>query len=249
MDYRCQDYHQPMIILVILLLLVTVSGCGGAATEPAKNLHRNPQQTAAPGGPSDPTNTPTPSPQPSPTPNPVATPPVGTQSPPAPTLPPTGAPFPTPEPTDTPDTPATVVPETLEPIAGLVVTVGEATFSVELAATSEEQVQGLSDRSSLAPGGGMLFVYERQRKLNFWMKNMHFSLDIVWIGTDCTVVDITRNAPPPAPDQSTAQLPIYSPEVPAQYVLEINSGEADSQSIVLGDRVEFTGDLFGRFGC
>ena len=256
------------------MLAAASAACGGTATDPPNNL----PPTASPVGPVDPTNTPTPSPHPPPTPNPVVTPADGTQSRPTPSAvvtpadgtqsrptpspvvtptagtqsPSTPTQLPTRDPLSTPeatDPPATAPPPTPEEVVGLVVTVGEANFQVELATTVEEQVQGLSGRSSLAPGEGMLFVYEQPGKYLFWMKDMRLPLDIVWIGTDCTVVDVTRNAPPQAPDQSTGQLPKYSPEVPAQYVLEINAGEADSQNILPGDTVEFIGALVGRFGC
>ena len=129
------------------------------------------------------------------------------------------------------------------------VIVGETAFPMELAITIAEQIQGLSDRSSLAPGTGMLFVYEQESKLTFWMKDMHFPLDMVWIGVDCTVVDITLNAPPPEPDQTLEELPLFAPGVPAQFVLEINAGEANLVGLATGDRVEFAGSLAERHGC
>ena len=124
-----------------------------------------------------------------------------------------------------------------------------ATFRVELAMTVEEQIQGLSDRPSLPSESGMLFVYERQSRYNFWMKDMHFPLDMVWIGADCTVVDVTLNAPPPEPGQTLDQLPLYSPGLPAQFVLEINAGEAEAAGIAPGAPVVFSGSLAGRHGC
>ena len=145
--------------------------------------------------------------------------------------------------------PATAPAETPQEIVGPLVTVGRTAFPVELAITVAQQIQGLSDRSSLALGTGMLFVYEKQSKLTFWMKDMRFPLDMVWIGADCTVVGVTRNAPPPVPGQTDEQLPRFSPAGPAQYVLEINAGEADSESIAPGDPVEFTGSLAGHYGC
>ena len=145
--------------------------------------------------------------------------------------------------------PATAPSETPQEILGPAVTVGGTTFPVELAITVDQQIQGLSDRSSLALGTGMLFVYEKQSKLTFWMKDMRFSLDMVWIGADCTVVGVTLNAPPPAPGQTDEQLPRFSPGVAARYVLEINAGEVDSESVAPGDPVEFTGSLAGRYGC
>ena len=135
------------------------------------------------------------------------------------------------------------------PVEGPVARVGNAAFPVELALTVEEQVQGLSGRENLPPGSGMLFVYEREKRYNFWMIEMRFPLDIVWIGAGCTVVDVTLNAPPPEPGQTPDQLPRYFPVDPAQYVLEINAGEYAASGIGHGDSVEFAGGLTGRYGC
>lgn len=129
------------------------------------------------------------------------------------------------------------------------VRIGTAEFAVELAITPEERAQGLSDRPDLPPGTGMLFIYRQQNRYSFWMRNMHFPLDILWINADCIVADASLNVPPPEPGQTTAQLPRYSPAVPVQYVLEINAGEAVDKGITPGASVEFTGDLAGQFGC
>ena len=144
---------------------------------------------------------------------------------------------------------ATAPVETSPPIEGPMVRVGTALFPVELALTVEQHSQGLSGREVLPPGTGMLFVYQRESRSNFWMKEMRFPLDIVWIGADCTVVDVTLDAPPPEPDQTLDQLPRYSPVDPAQYVLEINAGQFAAEGLRLGDPVEFAGDLAGRYGC
>ena len=122
-------------------------------------------------------------------------------------------------------------------------------FLVELALTADEQIQGLSGRLVLETDTGMLFVYEMQRKYTFWMPDMHFPLDIVWIGSDCTVADVTLNALPPEPGQPNQDLPLYSPESPVQYVLEINAGEAEAKGIKAGVGVGFLGGLAGEYGC
>ncbi len=134
-------------------------------------------------------------------------------------------------------------------VQGPVVSIGGADFPVELALTSEEQIQGLSGRPILPADTGMLFVYEHQSRYSFWMPDMHFPLDIVWIGSDCSVADVTLNALPPEPGQSNEDLPLYSPKSPAQYVLEINAGEADAKGIREGVSVEFLAELAGKYGC
>ena len=128
------------------------------------------------------------------------------------------------------------------------VTVGDASFTVELAATPEERSKGLSGRPTLAAGTGMLFIFKQEGSYAFWMKDMRFPLDMVWIDAQCLVVDITRNAPPPGPEQALSDLPTYGPSAPVVYVLEINAGESEA-GIRPGSQAVFTGSLAGRFGC
>ena len=127
--------------------------------------------------------------------------------------------------------------------------IGGAVFTVDLAVTGEQRAQGLSGREPLPPATGMLFVFPEAVRLTFWMKDMRFPLDLVWIGSDCRVVDITHNAPPPAPDQELADLPRFSPMAPARYVLEVHAGEANSGGLAVGELVAFSGTLAGQHGC
>ncbi len=120
---------------------------------------------------------------------------------------------------------------------------------VELAVTPDERNQGLSGHPPLADNEGMLFVFENEAKWVFWMKDMLFPLDMVWIDSRCTVVDVTENAPKPEPGQGLGDLPHFSPKTLAQYVLEVNAGTAQRTRISIGDQVTFSGSLDGRFGC
>ena len=127
--------------------------------------------------------------------------------------------------------------------------VNGAEFPVELAVTLEERSQGLSGRDSLPSGTGMLFIYEADGAHTFWMKDMRFPLDFVWISGECLVVEVTAGAPPPEPGQSPKDLPRYSPPGPVRYILEINAGEAETADIDPGDMVEFAGSRLGTYGC
>ena len=129
------------------------------------------------------------------------------------------------------------------------VKVGEASFEVEVAETPESRAQGLSGRDPLADGSGMLFVFKNEGVRTFWMKEMNFPLDMVWIDAACTLVDISRDVPQPDPNQTLADLPTYGPAIPVLYVLEINAGVSDSVGLGAGDSVSFTGALEGRYGC
>ena len=159
---------------------------------------------------------------------------------------PTAAGFepPAPDPPD-PEPPATETPVADEPL----VSVGDATFAVEVAETPEERQQGLSDRPSLAEDRGMLFVYEIPYQYTFWMPRMHFPLDMIWIDSECAVVDITRDAQPEEEDEIRTDPTYYSPRQPALYVLEVNSGIAAASGIDAGDHVSFGGSIDGKFGC
>ncbi|MBI2050444.1 MAG: DUF192 domain-containing protein [Parcubacteria group bacterium] len=112
--------------------------------------------------------------------------------------------------------------------------VGRATVSVEIADTRPSQVQGLSGRSSLPPGRGMLFVYGDARPRNFWMKDMRFPLDAIWIAGR-TVIGIQENIPYQSEDGSIAR---FQSHKPADMVLEVNAGWVAGNGVKTGDVVE-----------
>lgn len=117
------------------------------------------------------------------------------------------------------------------------VKIGQKTFNVELAITADQQELGLGSRDSLAKNAGMLFVFKPAQTATFWMKDMRFNLDMVWI-SDGKIVDISRNLPAPKSGTNPADLPTYSPNVLVDYVLEINAGQ--SVGMKIGDHVEIT---------
>ena len=115
---------------------------------------------------------------------------------------------------------------------GPTVRIGNAVFTVEIADEPAEQSQGLSDRPSMSADHGMLFIFPAADRYSFWMRNMQFSLDIVWIA-DNKVVDISRDLPP----EGDAPALTYQPSVPADTVLEINGGAAEEKGIEVGQEV------------
>lgn len=112
----------------------------------------------------------------------------------------------------------------------------EKCFEVELAATAEQQAQGLSNRSSLGGNKAMLFVFQNEEIRPFWMKGMKFPLDIIWISSNGTVVFIERNAQP----CGMAPCVPINPRVNSKYVLEVNAGVANTTNLALGDAVSIT---------
>jgi len=108
----------------------------------------------------------------------------------------------------------------------------EVYFSVDIADTDPERSQGLMNRSSLAAGSGMLFMFEKEGMPAFWMKNALIPLDILFIGADYRVIDLKKAFPCMADP-----CPLITTDRPFQYVLEVNQGEGDG--IQTGDAVEF----------
>lgn len=125
----------------------------------------------------------------------------------------------------------------LSPAKQPTVVINGHAVEIEVARTPEEQARGLSGRESLAENAGMLFVYEQSITPSFWMKEMNFPLDIIWIGEDKKIVDITENMLPETYPQT------FQPKALVQYVLEVNAGWAKNHNISIDDRAEFQVDL------
>ena len=129
------------------------------------------------------------------------------------------------------------------------VQIGDAIYRVDVAVTREERAQGLSDRPTLADDQAMLFVYDTDEPRAFWMSNMHFPLDMVWIKSDCTVSGVTANVPNPAPETPRSDLPSYPSTEPVRFILEINAGQAATNRITPGSLVKFAGQITNQWGC
>ena len=126
---------------------------------------------------------------------------------------------------------------------GAQVVVGMHVVSVDVADTVETRAQGLSGRSSLEPGHGMWFPYAVADRYGFWMRDMHFDIDIVWVRSGA-IVDITHQARHGVPEP----LPVYRPREPADAVLEVPSGTALRLGWQEGDPVRFEGAAAGKTG-
>ena len=102
-----------------------------------------------------------------------------------------------------------------------------------VASTSDQQALGLGQRDSLPADEGMLFPFANPGQYGFWMKDMRFSLDMVWIGTDKRVVDVSREVSP-----STYPDVIYPPS-DVSYVLELNAHSAEGFGIATSTKLVF----------
>lgn len=107
-------------------------------------------------------------------------------------------------------------------------------FSVEIADEEKEQIQGLSGRESLCSKCGMLFVYATVGPRIFWMKEMRFPLDFVWI-RDGRVVELTSNVSSPGVNEPPT---VVSPREPADAVLEVPAATIALKGWQIGDLIE-----------
>lgn len=105
-------------------------------------------------------------------------------------------------------------------------------IQIEIADELSEQIQGLSGRASLCAACGMLFTYHNAQIRDFWMKDMRFSLDFVFI-RDGLVVEMLENAPKPVADQPIFRIQSRNP---ADMVLEVNAGFVKKNGIAAGDK-------------
>lgn len=105
---------------------------------------------------------------------------------------------------------------------------------VELATTDDERRMGLSGRSSLDADKGLLFVFETPGIYQFWMPDMNFPIDILWI-EDGKVVDVDEQVSNIFDQKKPSY---YSPSAPVRYVLEVNAGFVREHDISIGDPVD-----------
>jgi hypothetical protein len=109
------------------------------------------------------------------------------------------------------------------------------TYRALQARSPEEQRIGLSGRESLSEDEGMLFIFEKARYSSFWMREMKFPLDIIFI-LDNRVAGVFENLPP-AEDEDNSP-PTWGGNILSDHVFEVNAGQAEKYGIEVGDKVE-----------
>lgn len=115
-------------------------------------------------------------------------------------------------------------------------TIRDNKFNLLISKTDKEKEIGLSEKSSLDKDSGMLFVFDKPDYHKFWMKNMKFPIDILFLKNN-HLVTIHSKVPIPA-DTKDENAPIYSPEEPSDMVIEINSGLSETYGFQKGDGVK-----------
>lgn len=119
-------------------------------------------------------------------------------------------------------------PQTASPLTTL--KIAETEVKVMLAQTPAERAQGLSRNPPLKSDEGMLFIFPNNGQYSFWMKDMLFSIDILWFSEDGMVVHIEKEVSPDSFPRS------FTSDSPARYVLEVPAGFSDTHGITIGSR-------------
>ncbi len=106
-------------------------------------------------------------------------------------------------------------------------------LKVEIADTPEKRQQGLMNRKTMGEDEGMIFVFENESKVSFWMKDTQLPLSIAFISADGIIRQIEDMEP-----ESLAAVPSYRNVL---YALEVNQGWFEGKGVAPGDRVDVSG--------
>ena len=107
-----------------------------------------------------------------------------------------------------------------------------STVDVAVAQSQEERNEGLMDVRNLPQDKGMIFLFDEEEPLSFWMANTPLPLDIIFVNSDSSIVRIHHNTQPFSEGQLLS-------DAPAKYVVEVNAGYCISKDIKEGDRIRF----------
>jgi uncharacterized protein len=110
------------------------------------------------------------------------------------------------------------------------VKIKNSAFKAEIAADDLKREKGLGGKRSLCQDCSMLFVFPKRDRWGFWMKDMNFNLDIVWIDGN-KIIKIAKDVDKNSKDT-------LRPDSPADKVLELNSGVTEENGIETGDLIE-----------
>ncbi len=112
--------------------------------------------------------------------------------------------------------------------------IGDEEFNIKISSSPADRRQGLMFLDNLNRDEGMLFVFPSTTSGAFWMKNVNFDLDILFINSQKEVVDIQTMVPCDLP---APRCPRYTSDSPYKYALEINGGLAEEYDLKTGEKV------------
>ncbi len=113
-------------------------------------------------------------------------------------------------------------------------------YNLFLARSPEERARGLSGRDGLKEDEGMFFVFPKEGRHGFWMKDMSFPIDVLWLNKEGKVIHIVENMKPNSYPKT------YYPDIPASFAVELPANSVSKTKVKVGDIIG--GDVFGYEG-
>lgn len=104
---------------------------------------------------------------------------------------------------------------------------------LEQSDTELTRQKGLSSRECIPDQNGMLFIFDSAELHGIWMKDMKFSIDIIWLDTSKKVIHIEPNASPESYPK------VFYPQNPASFVIEVKAGQVVERSIKVGQQLNW----------
>lgn len=116
-------------------------------------------------------------------------------------------------------------------------TIKHKKYNLDIARSATQLAVGLSNRKSICDKCGMIFIFNYDGVLPFWMKNTLIPLDMIWIDKDQEIVSIqTANIE----EDIENPLKVYTNDVPARYVIELKAGMAKELDLRIGDKIDLS---------
>ena len=116
-------------------------------------------------------------------------------------------------------------------------------LTADLAITDDQKTKGLAIKDNLKENESMLFVSQEPSRQSFWMKDMKFPIDIIWLDSNGTVVHIEHNLQPCVSILNTGSsilnCPTYTPDKDSLYVLETIAGFSQKHDVKIGTNIDF----------
>ena len=127
----------------------------------------------------------------------------------------------------------TATSTTAQPVFNHPALIGKQAISLAVASSEPQQEQGLSGTANLACDQGMLFIFDSPKIPQFWMKDMNYPLDMIWIDANKMIVGVDENVPADSYPKT------FAPKTPVMYVLEAQAGFYKASYLKVGDTLSY----------